>query len=73
MSDADDLRAPEPTWGPYPGDRLAPPPTPAAPEIEMSATWPWVAAAGLVLRILLPVIVVLAVIAGLVGLLAHWW
>jgi hypothetical protein len=61
------------TWGPYPGDRLVPPPTPQAPEIPMSTTWPWVAGASLVLRYLLPVLVVLAALAGVVGLVAHWW
>lgn len=56
-------------WGPYPGDRLAPPPTPQAPEVEMSPTWPWVAAAAVVGKILALVLVAVLVI----GFIAHWW
>ncbi len=72
MADDDDDKS-ERTWGPYPGDALAPPPTPQAPEIPMSTTWPWVAGLAVALRILLPVVVALAVILVVVGLVAHWW
>ena len=63
----------ERTWGPYPGDALAPPPTPQAPEIPMSKTWPWVAGGALLLRFLVVfgVIVIAAVVV--IGLLAHWF
>ena len=60
---ADDTTTP--TWGPYPGDALAPPPTPQAPEVPMSETWPWVAGAAVALRILLPIVAVL-IVAGIV-------
>jgi hypothetical protein len=63
----------QPTWGPYPGDALAPPPTPQAPEIPMSTTWPWVAGAAVALRYLLPLLVVAAVVLAIVGLIVHWW
>ncbi|MFI5041066.1 MAG: hypothetical protein ACHQNA_04335 [Acidimicrobiales bacterium] len=61
-----------PTWGPYPGDALAPPPTPQAPEIPMSTTWPWVAGAAVVLRILLPIIVVAGIVFLIVAAIAGW-
>jgi len=61
------------TWGPYPGDALAPGPTPQAPEIPMSKSWPWVAGAAVLLRFLLPVVVILAIVVGVIGLIAHWW
>jgi len=61
------------TWGPYPGDALAPPPTPRAPEIPISKTWPWVAAGGVLLHFLLPFLVVAAVVLVIVGLFAHWF
>jgi hypothetical protein len=61
------------TWGPSPGDATAPPPTPQAPEIPMTSSWLWLAGAGVALRYVLPVAVVLAVIVGIVGLFAHWW
>lgn len=66
------LDAPPTPWGPYPGDALAPPPTPRAPEIPMSTTWPWVAGASIALRYVIPVVVVLAIIVAIVGLMAHW-
>jgi len=53
------------TFGPYPGDALAPPPTPQAPEIPMSESWPWVAG--------LPIIAVIVVLMIVIGLLAHWF
>ena len=58
----------ERTWAPSPGDALAPPPTPPAPEIPINKTWPWVAGAALVLRYL----VLLAVLVVLVVLVIHW-
>jgi hypothetical protein len=59
------------TWGPYPGDALAPPPTPEAPEIPMSKTWPWVAGAAVALRYLLPLGILLVVVV-ILALLLHW-
>ncbi len=60
------------TWGPYPGDALAPPPTPQAPEIPMSESWPWIAGAAVALRILVPIVLVLGVLAVVIALIAHW-
>ena len=60
------------TWGPYPGDALAPPPTPRAPEIPMSESWPWIAGAAVALRILVPIVLVLGVLAVVIALIAHW-
>ena len=64
---------PDPTWGPYPGDVHAPGPTPQAPEIPMSETWPWVAGALAALAHLVPICIGLVVIVGLLGLIVHWW
>ena len=61
------------TFGPYPGDALAPPPTPQAPEIPMSESWPWVAGLAVAVRILLPIIGVIVVLMIVIGLLAHWF
>jgi len=60
-------------WGPYPGDELARGATPPAPEIPMSKTWPWVAGAAVVLRVLLPILLIAAVVLAIVGLVAHWF
>jgi len=62
----------ERTWGPYPGDALAPPPTPRAPEIPMSKTWLWVAGAAVVLRFLIPVVVVAGIIFLIVAAIEGW-
>jgi hypothetical protein len=61
------------TWGPYPGDALAPPPTPQAPEIPMSESWPWIAGAAVALRLLLPVILVVGLILVVIGLIEGWF
>ncbi len=63
----------EKTWGPYPGDALAPPPTPRAPEIPMSESWPWIAGFAVALRLLLPVILVVGVILVIIGLIEGWF
>lgn len=60
-------------WGPYPGDRLAPPPTPQAPEIPMSKGWPWVAGAAVVLRVVVPLVLALIVALVVIGFIASWW
>jgi hypothetical protein len=60
------------TWGPYPGDALAPPPTPRAPEIPMSTTWPWVAGAAVALRYLIPVVVIGIIALVIIGFAVHW-
>jgi hypothetical protein len=39
----------------------------------MTSGWLWFAGAGIVLRYLLPVVIVLAVVLGIVGLFAHWF
>ena len=70
---ADDTSKADATWGPYPGDALAPPPTPQAPEIPMSESWPWIAGAAVALRILLPIIVVLGVVLVIIGLIEGWF
>ncbi len=62
----------DPTWGPYPGDELAPPPTPQAPEIPMSEGWPWVAGIAVALRILVPIVLGLIVVGIVVAALLHW-
>ena len=62
-----------PTFGPYPGDALAPKPTPQAPEIPMSEAWPWVAGIAVAIRILLPIVLVIGVIVVIIGLFAHWF
>jgi hypothetical protein len=61
----------EATWGPYPGDALAPPPTPKAPEIPMSEAWPWIAGVGVALRILVPLVVVLGIVGLVIALIVH--
>jgi hypothetical protein len=61
-----------PTWGPYPGDKLAPPPTPQAPEIPMSESWPWVAGIAVALRVLLPIVLGLVVLGVIIGLIVHF-
>lgn len=58
----------ERTWAPSPGDALAPPPTPQAPEIPMSKTWPWVAGASVAIRYLL----MLAAVVLVLVLLIRW-
>jgi hypothetical protein len=60
-------------WGPKPGDATQPPPTPQAPEIPMSKSWPWVAGGAVALVYLGPAVLVLVVIIGIIGLVAHWW
>ncbi len=67
------VRSTNTTWGPNPGDRLAPPPTPQAPEIPMSSAWPWVAGAAVVLRYVILPLIVLGVVLGVIGLIVHWW
>jgi hypothetical protein len=62
----------EPTWGPYPGDRLVPPPTPQAPEIPMSEGWLVAAGAAVVLRYALIAAVVVIAVLVVVALIAHW-
>ena len=62
-----------PTWGPYPGDKMAPGPTPQAPEIPMSKTWPWMAGGTVALVYIGPVILAILVVVGIIGLIAHWW
>lgn len=61
------------TWGPNPGDALVPPPTPQAPEIPMSTTWPWVAGLTVALRYLVIPVLVLGVAIVVIGLLVHWF
>jgi hypothetical protein len=61
------------TWGPSPGDALAPGPTPQAPEIPMSKSWPWVAGGTVALVYVLPVLLAIAVVVGVIGLIAGWW
>jgi len=61
------------TWGPSPGDALAPGPTPQAPEIPMSKSWPWVAGGAVAVVYVLPVLVAIAVVVAVIGLIAHWW
>ena len=60
------------TWGPYPGDKLAPPPTPQAPEIPMSESWPWVAGLYVALRVIIPILIALAVVGVIIGLIVHF-
>ncbi|MHB8467180.1 MAG: hypothetical protein ACYDH6_18545 [Acidimicrobiales bacterium] len=52
----------ETTWGPYPGDATAPTPTPQAPEIPMSRSWPIVAGIGVALRFLIPLAAVIVIL-----------
>lgn len=63
----------ERTWGPYPGDALAPPPTPTAPEIPMSSGWLYAAGAAIVLRYAIVAFLVLVATIVVIGLLVHWF
>jgi hypothetical protein len=71
--DASQAKSSGTTWGPYPGDAVQPPPTPRAPEIPMSKTWPWVAGAAVALRFLIPLAVVAIIVLVIVGLIVHWF
>jgi hypothetical protein len=71
--DAPKVKSTGTTWGPYPGDKTQPPPTPRAPEIPMSKTWPWVAGAAVALRLLLPVFAIAIVVVIILGLINHWF
>ena len=62
-----------PTWGPYPGDKLVPPPTPQAPEIPMSTTWPWVAGAFVALKFAVALAVLVIVAVAILGFAVGWW
>ena len=73
MPDEADRPESKTTFGPYPGDALAPPPTPQAPEIPMSESWPWIAGIGLVLRFLIPLLLVIGIVLVIIGLFAHWF
>jgi hypothetical protein len=72
MAEETDRPERDATWGPYPGDALAPPPTPQAPEIPMSESWPWIAGAAVALRIILPIVLALGVLAIVIALIVHW-
>jgi hypothetical protein len=61
------------TWGPYPGNDTAPPPTPKAPEIPMSTSWPIVAGISVALRYLIPIALVGVVALVVIALIAHWF
>jgi hypothetical protein len=61
------------TWGPYPGDATVPPPTPQAPEIPMSSSWPVVAGFAVALRYLIPAMFAVIVAVIILGLLVHWF
>lgn len=72
---ADDRWQVKPTdteWGPYPGDATAPPPTPQAPEIPMSTSWPVVAGISVVLRYLIPLALLAVVGVVVLALVVHW-
>jgi hypothetical protein len=62
----------QPTWGPYPGDALAPPPTPPAPEIPMSQGWLWVAGSAIAIRFIVAGVFILVIALLVLGLLVHW-
>jgi len=61
------------TWGPSPGDALAPPPTPQAPEIPMSKSWPWVAGGAVAVYYLFLPFVALVILLVILGLVFHWF
>jgi hypothetical protein len=63
----------ERTWGPYPGDALAPPPTPQAPEIPMSSGWLYAAGAAVALKFAAIGLVALIALVVVIGLLVHWF
>jgi hypothetical protein len=72
-ADGTTVKSTNTTWGPSPGDALAPGPTPQAPEIPMSKTWPWVAGGAVAVVYVLPVLLAIVVVVGVIGLIVHWW